>query len=104
MSATTHFAGDRLRALRLARGLTQAELAHRAHVRERQIIRWETGQHSPRIASVSALARVLKVPVSELLSADDKADEEGDPVLVLLDAIRLIVRAEIVADRLERSA
>ena len=103
MSATTRFAGDKLRALRLARGWTQAELAHRTHVRERQIIRWENGQNVPRIGAVSALARVLKVPVAELLTSDDEADEEGDPVVVLLDAIRAFVRAEIVADRL-RSA
>ena len=98
VNATARFSGDNLRALRLARGLTQAELAHRAHVRERQIIRWENGQHVPRIESISALARVLKTPVAELLGepTDEEDDEESDPVAHLMAAITAIVRAEIL--------
>jgi transcriptional regulator with XRE-family HTH domain len=93
---TTEFSGDKLRAARHARGLTQAELAHRAHVRERQIIRWENGQNVPRVGSVKALARVLGVPMTSLFSDDeageDDVDEEGDLVAVLTRMIEVIAR------------
>jgi transcriptional regulator with XRE-family HTH domain len=92
------FSGKKLRALRLARGLTQAELAHRAHVRERQIIRWENNQHIPRVESISSLARVLNANVSELLTAEaEEDDEESDPVATLVNAIRALVRIELAA-------
>lgn len=92
------FSGQKLRALRLSRGLTQAELAHRAHVRERQVIRWENDQHVPRIGSVRALARVLGVSIDELLSDDEpggEEDEEADPVGDLVSALTAFVRAEV---------
>lgn len=72
------FSGSKLRSVRLGRGLTQAELAHRAHLRERQIIRWENNQHTPRAAALGALARALNVRVDELF-ADDEQTEEDDP-------------------------
>jgi transcriptional regulator with XRE-family HTH domain len=98
VDATVKFSGDRLRSARLARGLTQAELAHRAHVRERQIIRWENDQHVPRVESISTLARALKVTVAELLAPEpegaEEDDVEADPVSDLLAAIRSLVRLE----------
>lgn len=97
------FSGTKLKALRLARGLTQAELAHRAHVRERQIIRWENAQNVPRIGSIKALARVLKTSVDGLMETDED-DEEADPVADLMNAIRALVRAEVRAARDEAAA
>jgi transcriptional regulator with XRE-family HTH domain len=100
VEATAGFSGDKLRALRLGQGLTQAELAHRAHVRERQIIRWENGQHVPRIESISALARVLKCRVTELMGPDEEnaeedGDGESDPVADLVTALKAFVRDEL---------
>ena len=95
------FSGKKLRALRFAQGLTQAELAHRAHVRERQIIRWENDQNVPRLGSVKALARVLKTSLADLMEDDETADGDGDgeadPVADLVNAIRALVRAELQA-------
>src|SRR6516225_3321019 len=78
VATTVPFSGKKLKALRLAAGLTQAELAHRAHVRERQVIRWENEQHVPRLGSVKALARVLKTSVESLMASDEDGDEDGD--------------------------
>lgn len=93
------FSGKKLREARLAQGMTQAELAHKAHVRERQIIRWENDQHTPRLEAVRTLARVLRIPLADLLSDDaaDGDDEEADPVVALMNAIRALVRAELAA-------
>jgi len=94
MTATGEFSGKKLRAIRQQRGFTQAELAHRAHVRERQIIRWENGQHSPRIESISALARVLDVKTAALLDEQEDEEEESDPMGALMAAIMVYVRHE----------
>ena len=72
------FNGDKLKALRVERGLTQAELARRAEVRERQIIRWENHQHVPRADAIVRLAKALGVSVADLLSEDD--DDEAEIV------------------------
>ena len=88
------FSGQRLRALRLARGLTQAELAHRAHVRERQIIRWEREQHAPRLAAVASLAQVLDVPFTELFDSHQaEEDDDMDPAAALVHALERYVDA-----------
>ena len=56
-----------LRAWRLARGLTQVELARRAGIPQPMVSRFETGTHEPKgLITALALARVLDVPVSEL--------------------------------------
>ena len=70
------FSGSKLKALRVARGLTQAELAHRAHVRERQIIRWENNQNVPRLGAVKELAHILGTSMDQLM--DDENAEEDD--------------------------
>jgi len=108
MDVAAEFSGNQLRSLRLAQGLTQAELAHRAHVRERQIIRWEQGQHVPRVESVSALARVLGCRVADLLTPEPEAapedDEESDPLADLAKAIKALVRVELEAHWNRRAA
>lgn len=88
------FSGDRLRAARQARGLTQAELAHRTHVRERQIIRWENEQHVPRADAVARLARALKTPVASLFSDADEEDEEAELAAVLVQTLTALIRLE----------
>jgi transcriptional regulator with XRE-family HTH domain len=94
MEMTAGFSGDKLRALRLARGLTQAELAHRAHVRERQIIRWENAQHVPRADAVARLARVLKTPVASLFSDEEEDDEESELAAALVQTLTALIRLE----------
>ena len=50
---------ERLRALRLAAGLTQAELAARAGLCDRTVTNYERGRGRPRPSRLAALARVL---------------------------------------------
>jgi transcriptional regulator with XRE-family HTH domain len=50
---------ERLRACRLAAGLTQAELAARAGVSASAIVNYERGSARPRPRRLAALARVL---------------------------------------------
>ncbi|HXM57529.1 MAG TPA: helix-turn-helix transcriptional regulator [Candidatus Dormibacteraeota bacterium] len=58
--------GERVRVLRLRRGLTQARLAHLVGRSERWLIDFERGGVDPRLSDALALARVLGVGVEEL--------------------------------------
>src|SRR3989442_14496682 len=58
--------GERVRAFRLRRGLTQARLAHLIGRSERWLIDFERGGVDPRLSDALALARVLGVGVEEL--------------------------------------
>lgn len=94
MNETSAFSGARLRAERHKQGWTQAELARRAGVRERQIIRWENDQHSPRFAAMVALAHALGCDVEALCEHGEESsdDDEDSAAAVLMKGIRMMVR------------
>jgi len=52
-----------LRDARIKRGLTVAEVAEHAGVSAASIYLWETGKGRPRDANLTALCKVLKLPV-----------------------------------------
>jgi transcriptional regulator with XRE-family HTH domain len=95
------FSGSNLRQARLRRGWTQAELARRASVRERQIIRWENHQNEPRFEAMVALAQALGCSVRDLCGDTDE-DEEAAPMATdmlraLRDQLTLAIDRERVA-------
>lgn len=64
---------DRVRDARQAAGLTQQDLASRAGVALRTLNHIESGKE-PRIPTLRAIARVLDVPLTELVGNDDEPD------------------------------
>lgn len=66
----------RVRELRLARGLTQQQLAELAKVTARTIISIETGQYSPSLMLAYRLARILGVTVEDLCCLRENLEEE----------------------------
>jgi transcriptional regulator with XRE-family HTH domain len=58
--------GERFRAARLARNLTQREVAQRLDVRENDVRRWETGRNLPTAHRLPAIRRVLWVTLDHL--------------------------------------
>ncbi len=62
--------GDRLRAARVARGLSLRSLAHRLGVSPSLISQVETGRARPSVKTLYALARELEVSLDELLFVD----------------------------------
>jgi DNA-binding XRE family transcriptional regulator len=88
---------SRIRALRDAAGLTQADLAGRAGVSRQLIGAVETGRHLPRVDAALAIAAALGVEVTELFR------DEFAPVDVLTGAPAVdgaLVRATRVGDRI----
>lgn len=72
--------GVNLRRLRIARGLSQAEVATELGVSAPSISGWEKGRARPRPDRMTALAVLLGVPVSQLLA--DIASEPYEQLIV----------------------
>lgn len=89
------FAG-RLREVRLSRGMTQAELGHKARVSEAYIGRLERAEGAPGIDLVDRLARALATTSADLLPTTPPPDTE----MALKDqAKRLFDHVHQTADR-----
>lgn len=58
--------GVKIKALRTAKGLTQADLAAEIDVDIRTIRRIETGNYNPTLEIIAALASVFRLTVSDL--------------------------------------
>jgi transcriptional regulator with XRE-family HTH domain len=56
----------RLRDLRVARNLTQEEVAERAGVKQSQVSAWEGGRRRPTLDNVRGLARAFRMPDADL--------------------------------------
>ena len=62
--------GEKIRALRIEKGLTQQELANLIGIKHRQqIVKIETGANTA-IKTLRKISKVLKVSLSELVSVD----------------------------------
>lgn len=59
-----------IRELREKAGLTQAQLAHKLHVSDKTVSKWETGRGLPDIMLLQPLAAALNITLPELLSGD----------------------------------
>jgi transcriptional regulator with XRE-family HTH domain len=67
MSEVNRTVGEKIRALREARGWLQRELAHNACVPVRTIGRIERGEVDVRLSTLGKIARALDVSVKEFL-------------------------------------
>ncbi len=59
--------GRRIKALRMARELTRAQLAHQAHLSRVHVARIERDEISPTLNTLERLAKALLVSVRELV-------------------------------------
>ncbi len=60
-------AGKAIRRLRLAKGMTQAQLARAAGIVRPNLCRVEGGKHRPTLQTLERIAAALKVPVVDLI-------------------------------------
>lgn len=64
--------GEKLRQLRLARGLSQEELAFGSGVHRTYLGGIERGKRNPSLKNLAAIAKALGVPLSQLFLFGDK--------------------------------
>ena len=67
---------NRVKEYRVAKSLTQQQLADMVHVSSRTIISIETGQYNPSLLLAYRISLVLDCPIRELYSLDQNLQEE----------------------------
>ena len=82
MNALGEF-GQRIRALRTEKGLTQQQLADKLFITCTTVSNWEAGTRMPDIVMVSRLGKILGVKPYELI--DNAPDTEDSPTLILVE-------------------
>lgn len=59
--------GDRMRKIRIEKGLTQREVSTRCHIAEPTIRKYESGRLNPKFETMEKIASALEVPVQALM-------------------------------------
>lgn len=96
--ATAQWIGSRLRDARSGHGLTQKDLAERAHVSQPAIAMWESGQRTPRIDELMQIADALDEDVAAFLPKG----REAKPLRAVLRAESVELEQGGLASELER--
>ena len=95
--------GDNIKRLRIARCMTQEQLAELVGVTRPTITQWEIGWSKPRMGKLEALADALGVEPMDLLSSDRTIQEvvESDPVLnqIVHRYLRMSEEGRVALDR-----
>lgn len=95
MNAPRQVSGAKIRAARLSAGMTQAALARAAQVSERNVVRWENDQHTPRMEHIEAIARATNREVSFFFQGEEDDEESELPTAredAFLEALRPFAR------------
>lgn len=85
--------GERLKALREEKGITQGHLAKMLNVSRSSVANYETGAREPDIACIEDVADLFQVSVDYLLGRSNiRYQEKEDEKMIQLE--RLLMRAE----------
>lgn len=74
---TSNIFSQRLKELRLKKGLTQTELGERVGVKQNTFTNWENGKREPNFETLLKLASILNTTTSYLLGESDICYEYG---------------------------
>ena len=66
--------GEKIKALRANNSLTQKDLAEKLYVTAQAVSRWENNEVEPSIATLTEMAKIFNVSVSELLEEEQKQE------------------------------
>lgn len=64
--------GENIKKARKAAGVTQKQLAERMGVYQKDVSRWENGEHAPSIELLAGICKALKVSADKLLETGIK--------------------------------
>lgn len=84
--------GDRIRKIRLEKGLTQREVSARCHIAEPTIRKYESGRLNPKFETMNKIASALEVPVTALMGYEFIGREDGKDIYdVPRDVVDVVV-------------
>lgn len=70
MAKNRNIIGQRIKTMRLSRGMTQADLARAINQSQSSITMYETGRREPDFETLEAFADVFNVPLASLMGSD----------------------------------
>lgn len=73
------FAAEKVKALRLSKGLSARTFGAKVGVIDRSIRRYEAGEMEPPLSTAGRMARVLGVPLDDLYVHEQDRSHSGDP-------------------------
>lgn len=88
--------GERIAALRKARGMTQEQLAESCSVTAQAVSKWENGLTAPDISLLPRLAELFSVTTDELLGVHRAETVAVDPSAV--DVSKLLLRVRVLGE------
>ncbi|MCR4722458.1 MAG: helix-turn-helix domain-containing protein [Eubacteriales bacterium] len=68
--------GDKIKALRKEKGMTQDAIAEALDISRQAVAKWESNQSAPTTANIMKLADLFQVPYEELLSQEETPNTE----------------------------
>ena len=86
--------GNRIKDLRVKKGLTAQQLADMMYVSRSTVSRWENGNRLPDISMLNQLARCLEVDSGELVNAIGYVEEKA-PVILVVDDENIILKGNV---------
>jgi transcriptional regulator with XRE-family HTH domain len=87
--------GQRIKAIRKQKHMTQEQLAERVGVDARHISRVETGAHYPSMETLEQIAEGLERPMADLLATPKDKDSEEAMRFFLIDLGRTLELEEL---------
>lgn len=90
---------SRIREARLKANLSQDALARAVGTSQRNIVRWEKGEHVPRSEFLAAIAQATGRDIEFFLREDDAEAEDDDGVQDMTRGIKAFLRSEIAKAR-----
>lgn len=90
--ASSKFIGQRIRTMRLSRGMTQADLAKAINQSQSSITMYETGKREPDFETLEALADVFNVPLISFVDGGGVVSVSHPSEEPKNEDIRLLIR------------
>ena len=85
--------GEKIKNLRTKNSLTQKDLAEKLFVTAQAVSRWENNEVEPSIATLTEMAKIFNVSVSELLEEEQKQENVAKEEAVVAESANKVVLA-----------
>ena len=89
---------EKLRKIRLKKGLSQQQLADRIHVDRSTLAGWETGRRLPDAAMIALLSKALGENIAELLRASEKPGQALRVIMIDDEQIMLTGALDVLRE------
>ncbi|MGN1182297.1 MAG: helix-turn-helix domain-containing protein [Faecalibacillus sp.] len=83
--------GQKIKALRLQKQLSQKQLGDILHVSDKTISKWETGRSLPDIEMIQKIAQYFNISIDELINQRKGIKEKTKKLILLLIIISIIL-------------